>query len=512
MGRTSKFVLNAITTALLQIVTMIAGFITPRFLLVAYGSDINGLISSINQFIIYFNLVEAGLSSAAVYSLYKPLAEHDYNRINRVVVAARNFYVKSGFIFVGLVFLLAFVYPWITHTEVLDKKTIFFLVLVLGVNGALEFFTLAKYRALLTADQKTYVISMASIVYTILNTLIVVVLSTLRVDILLLRIVALVSIFARSFILYIYIKIHYKFIDYRVSPDNSAMDKRWSALYLQVVQTVQNASPAVLTTLFSTLKMVSVYSVYNMVLAGINGVMSVFSTGVSAGFGELLVKKDMKAFNKAYNDFEYLYYLMMSIVYGVTLATILPFIQVYTHGVNDVQYVNPIFAVLFVLNGILYNLKTPQGMLVIAAGLYKETRIQSTIQAGILVVGGIILGYSFGLTGVMAASCLSNFYRCIDLLFFIPKNVTHLPVHSSFKRMVEALFVIILICVVSKLIIPFHPNTLLAWVGFAFCNLVMAALLAVMFHALFERGNIHIVVDRIGSLIKKNDYAKEHLL
>ena len=62
-------------------------------------SDINGLISSINQFIVYFNLVEAGLSSAAVYSLYKPIAEHNYNQINRVVVAARNFYVKSGFIF-----------------------------------------------------------------------------------------------------------------------------------------------------------------------------------------------------------------------------------------------------------------------------------------------------------------------------------------------------------------------------------------------------------------------------
>ena len=166
MGRTSKFVLNAISTALLQIVTMVAGFITPRFLLVAYGSDINGLISSINQFIVYFNLVEAGLSSAAVYSLYKPIAEHNYNQINRVVVAARNFYVKSGFIFVGLVFLLAFVYPWITHTEVLDKGTVFCLVLVLGVNGALDFFTLAKYRALLTADQKTYVISTASIVYT----------------------------------------------------------------------------------------------------------------------------------------------------------------------------------------------------------------------------------------------------------------------------------------------------------------------------------------------------------
>lgn len=503
LGRTSKFVLNAISTALLQIVTMVAGFITPRFLLVAYGSDINGLISSINQFIVYFNLVEAGLSSAAVYSLYKPIAEHNYKQINRVVVTARNFYVKSGFIFVGLVFLLAFIYPWITHTEVLNKGTVFCLVLVLGVNGALEFFTLAKYRALLTADQKTYVISTASIVYTILNTLVVVVLSTLRVDILLLRVVALISIFARSLILYIYIKIHYKFIDYKVAPDNSAMDKRWSALYLQVVQTVQNASPAVLTTLFSTLKMVSVYSVYNMVLAGINGVMSVFSTGVSAGFGELLVKKDTKAFRKAYKDFEYLYYMAMSIVYGVTMATILPFIQVYTKGVNDVQYVNLIFAVLFVFNGVLYNLKTPQGMLVIAAGLYKETRIQSTIQAGILVVGGVILGYLFGLTGVMVASCLSNFYRCIDLLFFIPKNVTHLPILPSFQRMVETLAVIILICIASWLCIPFHPNTLITWVGYAFCNLIMAVLLVILFHVLFERRNIHIVVDRICSIFKR---------
>ena len=141
-------------------------------------------------------------------------------------------------------FLLAIVYPWISHTEVLDHQTVFLLVLVLGVNGALEFFTLAKYRALLTADQKTYVISIASIVYTILNTVIVVVMSLMRVNILTLRIVALLSIFARSMILYVYIKLHYKFIRYDADPDYAAMDKRWSALYLQVVQTVQNASPA----------------------------------------------------------------------------------------------------------------------------------------------------------------------------------------------------------------------------------------------------------------------------
>ena len=174
-------------------------------MLTAYGSEINGLISSILQFISYFNLVEAGLSSAAVYSLYKPIAEKDYNRINRIVVAAKHFYVKSGFIFVGLVVILAICYPFITDSTVLDQTSIFVLVLVLGVNGSLEFFTLAKYRALLTADQRTYVISLASIVYTVLNTIIVVALSIMHINIVLLRIIALLAMF---FYLYAYEPIH----------------------------------------------------------------------------------------------------------------------------------------------------------------------------------------------------------------------------------------------------------------------------------------------------------------
>ena len=66
MNRTKKFLYNSISTAFYQMVVMIAGFITPRFMLINYGSEINGLVSSINQFITYFNLVEAGLGSAAV--------------------------------------------------------------------------------------------------------------------------------------------------------------------------------------------------------------------------------------------------------------------------------------------------------------------------------------------------------------------------------------------------------------------------------------------------------------
>ena len=484
MGRSKKFMLNSVTTALLQVVTMIAGFITPRFMLTAYGSEINGLISSILQFISYFNLVEAGLSSAAVYSLYKPIAEKDYNRINRIVVAAKHFYVKSGFIFVGLVVILAICYPFITDSTVLDQTSIFVLVLVLGV----------------TADQRTYVISLASIVYTVLNTIIVVALSIMHINIVLLRIIALLSILVRTLILYVYVKTNYHFICYDVEPDYGAMDKRWSALYLQIVQTVQNASPAVMTTIFSSLKMVSVYSVYNMVMSGINGVMSVFSTGVSAGFGELIVKKDKTAFQKAYSDFEYLYYFMVSVIYSITLVTILPFVGVYTSGVDDIQYTNLTLAILFVANGILYNLKTPQGMLVIAAGLYKETRVQSTVQAAILLIGGICFGIKWGLAGIMLASCLSNLYRCIDLYFFIPKMVTHMTRKSTLLNICTAILMIIVIYVTAPRLIKFTPTSLITWFVYAICVGIYSLVFICIFHIIFARDNFRTILIRLRNM------------
>jgi hypothetical protein len=143
-------------------------------MLMFYGSEINGLVSSISQFIAYFNLVEAGLSGAAVYALYKPLADNDHKAINGVVSAANKFYIQAGYIFISLTIGLAVLYPIFVKTGALPPLNVGLLVLILGVNGALEFFTMAKFRVLLTADQKAYVTSLASIAHIALNTIILV--------------------------------------------------------------------------------------------------------------------------------------------------------------------------------------------------------------------------------------------------------------------------------------------------------------------------------------------------
>lgn len=505
MNRTKKFFYNAITTALCQVCVMFAGFIIPRVMLRYYGSEINGLVSSISQFIVYFNLVEAGLSGAAIYALYRPLADNNHKAINGVISATQKYYTQAGYIFVSLTIGLAFVYPMFVRTDVLSPINVGLLVLILGVNGALEFFTLSKYRALLSADQRTYVISLASIVHIVANTLIIVVLVDLGTDIVVLRFIALFSIFLRSVILMAYVKVKYKYVNYKEKPDMAGLDKRWDVLYLQILGAIHSGAPVViLTVVLRDLKVISVYTIFYMVVSGLNGVLSIFKSGLSASFGNVIARGEQKTLQKAYSEFEFLYYSLITIIYSVAFVTIMPFIRIYTTGITDVNYDLPFIGSLFVLSGLLYNIKTPQGMIVISAGLYKETKRQTTIQGAIAILGGIILVPFWGLVGVMIAKILSDIYRNLDLLFFIPKHVTKLPVKKTLYRWVKLSICTATICV-PFFFIEINPYGYLYWTLYASSIGIYAIFVVALSGYIFDRDDMKSVTKRIVSIVGVKD-------
>lgn len=503
MGRTQKFFYNSMSTAFYQVIVMIAGFITPRIMLKYYGSEINGLVSSINQFIVYFNLVEAGLSGAAIYALYKPLAENNHKAINGVVSAARKFYTQSGYIFVSLTIGLATFYPFFVETKVLTPLNVGLLVLILGSNGALEFFTLSKYRVLLSADQKTYVISLASIVHIITNTIIVIFLGTMQVNIVILRLVALLSIFLRSFILMAYVKMKYKYIDYKEKPNTEALSKRWDALYLQILGAIHKGAPVVILTLVTRdLMLVSVYTIFNMVIASLNGILSIFKSGLSASFGDVIARGENKVLQKSYSEFEFSYYALITAVYSIAFITVMPFIRIYTSGVTDINYDVPLIGFLFVLNGLLYNLKTPQGMLVISAGMYRETRLQTTVQGAIAVILGLTLSPFIGIYGVLVASIISNAYRDIDLMFFIPRNITKLPVIKTAKRMSRVIVSVVIIWL-PFIYIDISPIGYLQWALYAILVSIYSCLVVVGMSFLFDREAFRGAFNRVIRMVKR---------
>ena len=504
--RTRKFFWNTIVTILLQLTMVVSGLIIPRVMLLAYGSETNGLISSISQFINYFNILEAGLSGAATYALYKPLADRNEYEINRILSASRKFYIQTGWIFSIMVVVLSILYPLYIKKPGFTNLEVALLVLVLGINGALEFFTLAKYRVLLTADQKVYVISLSSIVQWVVYTVIIVVFTKLQVNVILTRTIALLAIFVRTLLLVLYCRKRYAYLDYSVAPNMTALDRRWSALYLQILGLIQSSGPIVILTIVCRdLQLVSIYSVYATVIAGIGTILGVFSNGLSASFGDVIARGQEDILKRAYREFEILYHFVGGIVYTLSFVLLIPFIKIYTSGVTDANYIQPVVAALFVLNTMMYNLKTPQGMLVISAGMYKETQVQSTLQGIILLVSGAILCYFFGLPGLLMGMVLSNLYRTIDLTFFVPHHITHTRVWDTIKQyLIIAIGQCVVLCFYSRVASIEYVDGYLAWCVLAVKIGIFTVIVFATMHLLLNRKEWPGILKRFQLLVRKN--------
>ncbi len=501
--RTRLSFYNSISAVVLQIVNLIVNLILPRVMITVYGSSVNGLVTSIRQFISYFNLVEAGLAGAAVYALYKPLADKNRDDINGVLSASNRFYNISGFIFSSLVLVTAFIYPMFTSGQGIDTFTIAALVIVIGASGSLEFFAVGKYKVLYTADQKSYVISLINAAAVALNAVIILVLASLRYDIVIVQLVALISFFVRSAIYIIYGRLRYRDLDFNVQPKNEALDKRWDALVLQILGVATTATPVVITSLFISLKEASVFVTYNMVFTSVLALLTTFSNGLSAIFGDLLVRNEQTTLQKAYHQYEYLYYALVAWGYSVAAIMIMPFMRIYTAGFTDAEYIRPSVAALFVAVGIVSNIKTPQGMLVISAGLYKETKVQTLIQALIIVVFSALLAPYFGIAGVLAGSILSNLYRDIDLILYIPKTVTKLSPVVTIRRVIRLCLLFLITVLPVVFFVDINTVSYVQWALYAVPVGIWALLVIAGGNILLERKTAAGICDRIKWMLKK---------
>lgn len=495
--RTKLSFYNSISAVALQIVNIIVNLILPRVMITVYGSNVNGLVTSIRQFISYFNLVEAGLAGAAVYALYKPLAEKDRDDINGILSASNRFYNISGSIFSGLVVLTAFIYPMLTSGQGIDPFTIAALVLIIGASGALEFFAVGKYKVLYTADQKSYVISLINAAAVAMNAVIILVLASLRLNIVIVQLAAMTSFFARSALYIIYGRLKYGDLDFSAPPKNEALDKRWDALVLQVLGAASTATPVVVTSLFVSLSEASVFVTYNMVFTSVLALLTTFSNGLSAIFGDMLVRNELPTLQKAYQQYEYLYYALVAWGYSVAAVMIMPFMRVYTAGFTDAEYIRPAVAAMFVAVGIITNIKNPQGMLVISAGLYRETRLQSLIQALIIVGAAVLLAPRFGIMGVLAAALLSNLYRDIDLFFYIPKTVTKLSPVMTIRRVLRLVVLFFITVLPVEFFVDINVGSYVQWALYAVAVGIWAMLVIGIGNILMERKTAAAVLERI---------------
>jgi hypothetical protein len=100
MTTTKKLFYNGLFGLLLQLTTVICGIILPRLIIGHYGSEINGLVTSITRFLSIISFMEMGVGYVVQSALYKPISENNIFKQNQIIVAAQKYFNKIAIILV----------------------------------------------------------------------------------------------------------------------------------------------------------------------------------------------------------------------------------------------------------------------------------------------------------------------------------------------------------------------------------------------------------------------------
>ena len=505
--RTKLAFKNLATSLILQLVLALSGFIIPRFFTELYGSSMNGLVNSISQFIAYLNLVEAGISSSVIVSLYKPLADKNEKKINSILAAAKSFYRKSGILFTILVLLLILVYPYAVKNEISDVWFIRQMIFVLSISGLVDYFILGKYRVLLQADQRSYVIFSAQIAGTIIMTMVSVIQIKLKCSALLVKLTVAIIYIVRSLLIVLYVKRHYKYLNFEAEPDNSSMNRRWSALIHQIAGMITSNTDMLLLTLMvktDALVQVSIYSTYNLVSYALISLMNSFTSGLTSSFGQVISQNDEESLRRNYSIYEYGFFIVIFIVYACMAILLYSFIALYTSTYPDAsEYLNWNYVILFSLVGIIQSIRQPALTIICAAGHYKETQFRAIIEAFLNLSVSILLVRSYGICGVLIGTIVSFSYRSLDMIMYNNNHLISGTLKRTISRLLRNSMSLMGIIIVASFV-PFHAASWLTWMVYAIITFVISSSFILVVNYLFEKELFITVCKRGVGIVRKS--------
>lgn len=406
-----------------QAVILVLGIIVPRVMLTNYGSDVNGLVSTVTQIFTYMALLEAGVGQAARNALYKPIIDKNKEKISYVASVARSYFRKLTFFYgVGVLILTIFV-PFILKSNV-DKLTISLVVLFQGLAGVISFYFVETQTVILTADGRGYVNNGINIVNQIFSYSARIILAYLGLNIALLQFVYCLITIAKVIIYKIYFKRNYSWLKLSKVPKNAKLKDRNAYIITEVAWTLFSSTDMIVLSTFISTQIASVYSIYNMVFTSLNVLMNAVYSSVVYILGQTYHQNKMK-YQKIHDVFTSIFLGSMTILMCVSYVLIIPFVKLYTNGVNDINYIYHALPVLFCLVQILSWSRYVSGNLTAIAGYARQVSVISMIEALINVVLSIILISYLGITGVLLATVLALPLKVIYCAYISDKKVLH---------------------------------------------------------------------------------------
>lgn len=440
---------NFLSSALGNIINLILSFICRTIFIRFLGTGPLGVNSLFTNILGMLSFAELGIGSAISFSLYKPIAEKNEEKISAII----NFY-KYAYRIVACVVVTAgiILIPFLKYiVKGVDSVNINLIYLIFLFNTVSSYFITYK-TTLISANQKEYILTNTESIRKMMTNIIQIGVIIKFKSFVLYVVTDSISLLISKIYLNIKTERMYPFLKQYKNEKiddktkKGILNKIKALIYHKVGEVSIYQTDNIITSAFINTNIVGLVSNFTMIIDYVNKFMLSFFNSAVAGLGNIIAtekKEKQLEISKAYDLLGFIFYGWSTLCLCFLLK---PFITLW---IGSDKLIDDATILLLCISYYLTGIRVPLGNVKAAAGIYEQDKWVPIIQSVTNIVISIIGVKILGLKGVYIGTIISGLVPCLIRPVIVYKYVfSTSPVQyfeEFFKRLILMNFLILIL-------------------------------------------------------------------
>lgn len=418
-----------------QIIITLLSFISRTVFISTLGIEYLGINGLLTNILAMLALVEAGIGASIMYSLYKPVADNNQEKINVLMKLYRNAYMVIALIVLLLgLSIMPFLKYFIKDTSV---ENVYLIYLIFLFNTVAPYLYLHK-NSFLNICQKSYIVTGIYSISSIVSTCIKIGILYYTKNYILYLVIDSIITIVTTIILAVIVNKMYPFLKNKVAskldPETkSNIVKNIKAIVLQNIGNyLVFGTDNIIISSFISVAAVGLYSNYNMLIEICRTFINQIFNNIYHSVGNLVANESIDKVYSVYKVYMLLNFWLYSFFTIALYIMIEPFITLWLGSEFLMSKgVLMILMMMFYERGMRNSITTVKT----TSGIFHEDRYAPLCQAAMNLIISIVLVQYIGIVGVF----VGTFVSALAVPFWITpylvyKNVFHKPVRDYFLK------------------------------------------------------------------------------
>lgn len=484
MSRVQQAAKNIFFGYVSNFIILIMGFLQRTVFIAVLGRTLLGVNGLYTDILSVLSLAELGIGSAMNYSLYKPVANQDYEKIKSYMRLYKKAYLAiAGVIAVAGLAVTPFL-PYIIKDRsgiTVQELTVYYLIFLF--NTVSTYFVAYKY-SLVNAQQRNYIQTNITTITKMVTVIAQIIILLLTKNFLFYLLTQAAVELLQKIAVSLYFNKLYPFLREKQvrklekEETDIVVTKTKALMFHKIGDVARLSTDSIIITSLIDVDLVGVVGNYTYIITYVSNFVSVIFNSVISGFGNLVAtesKEKQYSIFKVYRFFACWMYGFASVGFWLLLTPLVTGLWL-DESWKLGQMVLSLILIDFYFKGgrvVLVNFK-------IAAGVFEQDKYLSLIQGAVNLVISIIGAKYIGLAGVYIGTIISGIMANMIQPVIVYRDCFDRKVWSYFKDSLKYMATILAVLLV---LLPIK-NVLMIQVNFV-TFLIMAFIVTLVYNLVF---------------------------